>query len=185
MEPVGEPQGDGDVCAASRGGADKPHKTLLKTDRSEGREGRERPARRLPSRTHEAPSRAKARQTHGRRPREEHHRRRSRRTSPARSSNRRKSKTRRAGRSGASTPQQAESEIAETVRKINGEQKKEVLANLPAAISKAIDPKDLFNIDKWIAITTDAVTPIMENLFEHQARIGGGRDRQARAQSLQ
>lgn len=56
------------------------------------------------------------------------------------------------------------------MRRINGNQKKEMLANLPSAIGKAIDPKDLFSIDKWISITTDAVTPIMETLFEHQAR---------------
>jgi hypothetical protein len=65
---------------------------------------------------------------------------------------------------------EAEKDIAETMRRINGEQKAEILENLPAAVSKAIDPKDLFNIEKWISITTDAVTPIMETLFEHQAR---------------
>jgi hypothetical protein len=55
----------------------------------------------------------------------------------------------------------AEREVAETMRKINGEQKKEVLANLPSVIAKAIDPQKLFNIENWISITTDAVTPIM------------------------
>jgi HK97 family phage portal protein len=64
----------------------------------------------------------------------------------------------------------AEKEIAETMRKINGEQKKEVLASLPSAIEKGIDPTKLFNIDNWISITTNAVTPIMETLFEHQSR---------------
>ena len=64
----------------------------------------------------------------------------------------------------------AEKEITETVRKINGEQKKEVLDNLPSAIAKAIDPQKLFDVEKWISITTDALTPIMETLFDHQAR---------------
>jgi HK97 family phage portal protein len=64
----------------------------------------------------------------------------------------------------------AEREVIETMRKINGEQRKEVLANLPSAIAKAIDPTKLFNIDNWISITTNAVTPIMETLFEHQSR---------------
>jgi hypothetical protein len=39
---------------------------------------------------------------------------------------------------------------------------KEVLDNLPNTISKAINPADIFNIDKWISITTDALSPIME-----------------------
>jgi len=65
---------------------------------------------------------------------------------------------------------EAERDIADAIRTINGEQKKEVLANLPKAIEKAIDPKDLFSIDKWISITTDATLPIMESLFEHQSR---------------
>lgn len=64
----------------------------------------------------------------------------------------------------------AELEVAEVMRKINGEQEKEVLANLPSVIEKAIDPQKLFNIENWISITTDAVTPIMETLFEHQSR---------------
>lgn len=68
---------------------------------------------------------------------------------------------------------QAEQDIAETVKKLNGEQEKEVLANLPAAVNKAINPADLFDVKKWISITTDALTPIMENLFEHQAASAG------------
>ncbi len=64
----------------------------------------------------------------------------------------------------------AEKEVTDTMRKINGEQKKEVLANLPTVIEKSIDPTKLFDIDNWISITTDAITPIMETLFEHQAR---------------
>jgi HK97 family phage portal protein len=65
--------------------------------------------------------------------------------------------------------QAAEKDFAATVRKLNAEQKKEVLANLPEAVKKAIDPADLFDIKNWISITTDALTPVMETLFEHQA----------------
>ncbi len=64
----------------------------------------------------------------------------------------------------------AQKEVAETMRKINGEQQKEVLANLPTVIEKAIDPTKLFDIDKWISITTDAVSPIMDTLFESQGK---------------
>ena len=64
----------------------------------------------------------------------------------------------------------AEKEVAETMRKINGEQQKEVLASLPSTIEKAIDPTSLFDIEKWISITTDAVTPIMDTLFESQGK---------------
>lgn len=68
--------------------------------------------------------------------------------------------------------QAAENEVTETMRKINGEQKKEVLANLPAVIKKAIDPTKLFDLDNWISITTSAVTPIMDTLFESQGKAG-------------
>ena len=71
----------------------------------------------------------------------------------------------------------AEAEIRETVVKLNGEQQKEVQANLKGAIKanryaeiKAIDPTKLFNLDKWISITTNALTPIMENLFETEGK---------------
>ena len=63
----------------------------------------------------------------------------------------------------------AEKDITETVRKINAEQKQEVLGNLEAAITKAINPGDLFDIKKWIQITINALTPVIETLFEHQA----------------
>jgi HK97 family phage portal protein len=62
----------------------------------------------------------------------------------------------------------AEKEITETIQKLNAEQKKEVLANLPN-VTKGIDPSKLFNLDNWISITTSALTPTMETLFEHQA----------------
>jgi hypothetical protein len=63
----------------------------------------------------------------------------------------------------------AEAEIKETVIKLNAEQKKEVLANL-ASVVKGIDPTKLFNLDNWISITTNAVTPIIENLFETEGK---------------
>jgi HK97 family phage portal protein len=66
--------------------------------------------------------------------------------------------------------QAAEKDIADTVRKINGEQKAQVLENLPGAVTKGINPADLFNIDKWISITVDALTPTMETLFGEQAK---------------
>jgi HK97 family phage portal protein len=58
-----------------------------------------------------------------------------------------------------------EKEIDEAIRQINAEQHKEVVANLPTAIEKAVDPTKLFDIDHWIGITTDAMTPIMEALY--------------------
>lgn len=64
----------------------------------------------------------------------------------------------------------AEKDVADTLRHLNGEQKAEVLANLPNAIKKGINPADLFNSEQWIGITTSAITPIMETLFDHQAR---------------
>ena len=66
---------------------------------------------------------------------------------------------------------QAEKEIAATVGKINAEQKKEVLENLPRAIEKGVDPTKIFDLDNWISITTNAMTPIMETLFAHEAAV--------------
>jgi hypothetical protein len=63
----------------------------------------------------------------------------------------------------------AEVEIKETVIKLNGQQYHEVLDNLPHAV-KGIDPAKLFDLDKWISITTDAMTPILENLFETEGK---------------
>lgn len=63
----------------------------------------------------------------------------------------------------------AERDIAAAIKKINADQKQEVLANLPHAIQKAINPGDLFDAKKWISITTDALTPIAETLFQRQA----------------
>jgi HK97 family phage portal protein len=64
----------------------------------------------------------------------------------------------------------AEKDIDETVKKINDDQKAEVLSHLPGIVGKAIDPTDLFDIKKWISITTDAVSPIIETLFVEQAK---------------
>jgi HK97 family phage portal protein len=47
--------------------------------------------------------------------------------------------------------QAAEKDIAATMRKLNGEQEDEVLANLSEAIKKAIDPADLFDIKNLVS----------------------------------
>jgi SPP1 gp7 family putative phage head morphogenesis protein len=64
----------------------------------------------------------------------------------------------------------AEKDINETMQKINGEQKKEVLQHLPNVV-KAVNPADLFSKEKWISITVDAIAPIAETLFSEQAKI--------------
>lgn len=63
----------------------------------------------------------------------------------------------------------AEAELKETIIKLNEQQKKEVLDNLASA-TKVADPKKLFDLDNWISITTSAVTPIMETLFEAEGK---------------
>ena len=65
--------------------------------------------------------------------------------------------------------QKAEAEIKDAIVKLNGEQYKEVLANLPN-VTKAIDVTKLFDLEHWISITTDALTPIIENLFETEGK---------------
>jgi HK97 family phage portal protein len=64
----------------------------------------------------------------------------------------------------------AEKEIADLVRKLNSEQKKQVMENLPKAIEKGIDPTKLFDVDKWISIMTDALTPTIESLFVSEGK---------------
>lgn len=64
----------------------------------------------------------------------------------------------------------AEKDIAAAMRKINDEQEKEVLANLPQAIAKAINPANLFDAKRWISITVDATLPALETLYAHQAQ---------------
>jgi HK97 family phage portal protein len=65
----------------------------------------------------------------------------------------------------------AEKDIAETVQKINDDQKAEVLSHLPGIVGKAINPGDLFDIKKWISITTDVLAPAIETLFVEQAKL--------------
>lgn len=65
---------------------------------------------------------------------------------------------------------EAEKEIAETIRRINAEQYKTVTDNLPAAIEKAVDPTKIFDLQHWIGITTDAMTPIMQSLYESEGK---------------
>lgn len=63
----------------------------------------------------------------------------------------------------------AESDIKDIVRKINNDQKEVVVGNLGHA-TKDVDPKKLFNLDEWIGITTDALTPTFEDLFKGEAK---------------
>jgi HK97 family phage portal protein len=65
---------------------------------------------------------------------------------------------------------EAEKEIAETIRRINAEQYKTVTDNLPGAIEKAVDPTKLFDLQHWIGITTDAMTPILESLYASEGK---------------
>jgi HK97 family phage portal protein len=65
----------------------------------------------------------------------------------------------------------AEETIKAEVRRLNEKQKAQVLANLPSAIEKAIDPKNLFDLDNWISIATDAMEPIFVDLFTAEAKI--------------
>jgi HK97 family phage portal protein len=168
MAPVGQPEGDGDVEPQAGGGNDaaKVYRKAIEAKVQKAANGQRVAFR--PARTKLA-SRAKARQTMA---------------GELTKTITEQLKKNLAAKKFVTTKEQdearwkdfsdytyeAEKDIADTIRKINGEQKKEVLANLPSAISKAIDPKDLFSIDKWISITTDAVTPIMETLFDRQAR---------------
>ncbi|HVB33723.1 MAG TPA: phage portal protein [Patescibacteria group bacterium] len=69
----------------------------------------------------------------------------------------------------------AEKEIVETVHKLNEEQQKEVLANLDKAIEKAVNPAKLFDIEKWISLTVDALTPTLEKLFEAEGLIAASK----------
>jgi HK97 family phage portal protein len=169
MLPVGEPAGDGDPTPEAAGSAEKPEKTyrtVLEAKVQKAANG-QRVAYR-PARTKLA-ERAKAR---------------SEMAESLKQIVKDRLEKRLAGKKFESTKEQdeakwkewseytaqAEMDIVETVRKLNAEQKKEVLENLPATINKAINPDDLFNIKKWISLTTDALSPILETLFDHQAR---------------
>jgi len=48
---------------------------------------------------------------------------------------------------------------------INAEQHAEVLKNLPDSDQEGNKSERLYNIEKWISITTDALTPTFEDLF--------------------
>jgi SPP1 gp7 family putative phage head morphogenesis protein len=57
----------------------------------------------------------------------------------------------------------------------------EVLTHLEHAIksnrfaeTKAIDPSKLFDLDKWISITTNAMSPILVNLFKEEGKNAAG-----------
>jgi HK97 family phage portal protein len=64
-----------------------------------------------------------------------------------------------------------EKQIEANIREVNAAQKKEVLEHLPSAIEKAVDPKKLFDVDKWISITVDAVTPALTKLYQDEAAV--------------
>jgi hypothetical protein len=168
MTPVGEPKGDGDVNPQAAGGTDTGKMTRKAIEAKVQKAANGQRVAYRPART-KLQSRSKAR------------------TEMAESLKKTiadKLTARLAAKKFESTKEQdearwkewsdytaqAEKDIAQTVKKLNAEQKKEVLDNLPAAITKGINPADLFDIDKWISITTDALTPIMDTLFEHQAR---------------
>lgn len=57
------------------------------------------------------------------------------------------------------------------LQKLNEAQKIEVMENLDNAIKtvKAFDPKKLFDLDKWINLTVNALTPIAVELFKMEA----------------
>lgn len=59
------------------------------------------------------------------------------------------------------------------IRKLNDRQEKEVIKHLPNAIKtskkKDVDPATLFNVERWIGITIDALTPIASDLFKKEA----------------
>lgn len=65
-----------------------------------------------------------------------------------------------------------ETVIRENVRKFNGDQKDVVIANLASAIKgakgkrrKAVDAKDLFDIDEWISVLVKLTGPVLTDLF--------------------
>jgi HK97 family phage portal protein len=168
MSPVGEPQGDGDVAPEAAGGkeAGKQHRKAIEAKVQKAANGQRvafRPARtklatRAKARTEMADSLTKTIAE------------KLQKSLTVKKFESTKEQDEVKWKEFSDYTAEAEKDIASTIRKINAEQKKEVIANLPHAIGKAIDPKDLFSIEKWISITTDAMTPIMETLFDHQAR---------------
>ena len=171
MQPSGEPVGDGDVAPEAAGGTEKPNKTVRKAIEAKVQKAANgarvafRPVRtKLAAR---AKSRVAMAESLTKKITDELAKK---LANPTKKFVSTKEQDEARWKEWSEYTQAAEKEIMETVRRINDEQKKEVLANLPAAVQKGIDPSKLFNIEKWISITTDAVTPIMETLFEHQSR---------------
>ena len=68
-----------------------------------------------------------------------------------------------------------EPELKKILHKLNAEQMKEVLANIKDLFSKAMHTKagvpNMFNMKDWIKITIDAITPMMEELYEKEGEI--------------
>jgi HK97 family phage portal protein len=64
----------------------------------------------------------------------------------------------------------AQAEVKEILIKLNAEQQKEVQDNLPAALTKGIEPSKLFDLDHWISITTNAFTPALTSLYESEGK---------------
>ncbi|HLY40467.1 MAG TPA: phage portal protein [Terracidiphilus sp.] len=168
MAPVGEPTGDGDVAPEAAGGeeAGKRYRKAIEAKVQKAANGQRVAFR--PART-KLTSRAKARSEMAK-SLTETIKEKLQKSLAVKKFESTKAEDEARWKEWSDYTEEAEKDIAATIRKINAEQKKEVLANLPHAINKAIDPKDLFSVEKWISITTDAMTPIMETLFDHQAR---------------
>lgn len=64
-----------------------------------------------------------------------------------------------------------EKAMAEALRKINDQQKEEVLSNLESVVkSKAINAGDLYEYDQYVALTVSATTPIMVDLMAKEGK---------------
>ena len=57
--------------------------------------------------------------------------------------------------------------ISLLVADLNEKQREEVLANLSKAtgVKKGVDPKKLFDLENWITLTIDALTPELKDLY--------------------
>lgn len=62
--------------------------------------------------------------------------------------------------------------MKEELRRLNAGQKREVMENLETAIktAKAVNPKKLFDKQKWVNFTIDGMTPIAADLFTKEAK---------------
>lgn len=63
--------------------------------------------------------------------------------------------------------------IKEKMIEINKDQKKEVMDKLRREMKsvKALDPKNMFDVTKWVNITVDSITPLAKELFGKEAVI--------------